>query len=81
VRGTAKVDIVDGIFPRYLEGARRLVPAGAWDEFEQTVRGTYAQMARIEITPTWAELMDFETRVPDFIEKLMRGQQSGSAPA
>jgi hypothetical protein len=23
-------------------------------------------MARITITPTWAKLMDFQTRVPDF---------------
>jgi hypothetical protein len=29
-------------------------------------------MARIKITPVWAKLLDFETRFPSPIEKLMR---------
>jgi hypothetical protein len=28
-------------------------------------------MVRIEITPHWAKLMDFETLVPSFLEELM----------
>jgi len=32
----------------------------------------YKQMARIKITPLWAKLLDFETRFPTPIEKLIR---------
>ncbi len=33
-------------------------------------------MARIEITPRWAKLLDFETRVPSAVEELARQAQS-----
>jgi hypothetical protein len=36
------------------------------------VRALYKQMARIKITPLWAKLLDFETRFPTQIEKLIR---------
>jgi hypothetical protein len=32
----------------------------------------YKQMARITITPLWAKLLDFQTRFPTPIEKLIR---------
>jgi hypothetical protein len=32
----------------------------------------YKQMARIKITPLWAKLLDFQTRFPTAIEKLIR---------
>lgn len=70
VRGTATVEIVDGVFGEYVEAARKLVPAEAFAEWEATVRSVYDRMARIEITPRWAKLMDFETRVPSFLEEL-----------
>jgi hypothetical protein len=31
----------------------------------------YQQMARIAIEPTWAKLMDFETRLPRAVEQLV----------
>ena len=66
VRGIAGIDVVDGPPTEFLEGARKLTDPDHWDEFVSTVRATYDQMARITITPTWAKLMDFQTRVPDF---------------
>ena len=71
VRGTATVEIVDGVFDDYIESARRLVPDEMFAEWEQSVRSLYDRMVRIEITPHWAKLMDFETRVPSFLEDLM----------
>jgi len=38
-----------------------------------TPRAMYKEMARIKITPLWAKLLDFQTRVPTPIEKLIRG--------
>jgi hypothetical protein len=72
VRGSAAIDIVDGVPPEYLEASRKSVSPDQWDEFEAGVRGMYKQMARIKITPLWAKLLDFETRFPTPIEKLFR---------
>ena len=43
-----------------------------WDAFEAKVRAMHKQMARIKITPLWAKLLDFQTRFPTPIEKLIR---------
>ena len=64
VRGSATVDIVDGVAPEFLEASRRYVPPEQWGEFEKGVRGLYKQQGRITIAPEWAKLIDFETRVP-----------------
>jgi|SRR5579884_1314812 len=72
VRGTAAIDIVDGVAPEYLDACRKSIGPEQWDAFEAGVRGMYKQMARIKITPVWAKLLDFETRFPTPIEKLIR---------
>jgi hypothetical protein len=72
VRGTAAIDIVDGVPPEYLAASRKGVGPDQWDAFEAQVRAMYKQMARINITPLWAKLLDFQTRFPTPIEKLIR---------
>jgi len=72
VRGTAAIDIVDGVPPEYLAASRKGVGPDRWDAFEAQVRAMYKQMARIKITPLWAKLLDFQTRFPTPIEKLIR---------
>lgn len=72
VRGTAAIDIVDGVPPEYLAASRKAVQPEQWHTFEAQVRAMYKQMARIKITPLWAKLLDFKTRFPTPIEKLMR---------
>ncbi len=72
VRGTAAIDIVDGIPPEYLEASKKAIGPDQWDAFEHQVRALYKQMARIKITPLWAKLLDFQTRFPTPIEKLLR---------
>jgi hypothetical protein len=72
VRGTAAIDIVDGVPPEYLAASRKGVGPDQWDAFEAQVRAMYKQMARIKITPLWAKLLDFQTRFPTPIEKLIR---------
>ncbi len=54
VRGTASVEVVDGIPPEQLEASRKFVAPARWQEFEAGVRATYKQMARISIKPEWA---------------------------
>jgi hypothetical protein len=52
--------------------SRKGVGPDQWDAFEAQVRAMYTQMARIKITPLWAKLLDFQTRFPTPIEKLIR---------
>ena len=72
VRGTARVEIVDGVPDDYLAASRKLVGPDAWDQWEAGVRSLYDQMARIVIEPTWAKLLDFETTLPSNVEELIR---------
>ena len=51
LRGTAKVSMVNGIFPEYVAGARKLVPIEEFPQWEAGVYALYDQMARIDITP------------------------------
>jgi len=74
VRGTASVEIVDGVAPEFLEASRRYVGAEQWEAFEAQVHATYKQQGRITIVPTWAKILDFETRVPRAQEELMEAQ-------
>ncbi len=70
VRGTAHIEVVEGVPFEYLEASKKGIPEEQWNLFEAQVRTMYKQMARISITPEWAKLFDFETRLPDFMEKL-----------
>ena len=72
VRGTAAIEIVDGVPPEYLLASRKSVGPDQWDAFVAQVRAMYKQMARIKITPLWAKLLDFQTRFPTPIEQLIR---------
>ncbi|TMG10934.1 MAG: pyridoxamine 5-phosphate oxidase [Chloroflexi bacterium] len=71
VRGTASMEIVDGVPDDYLEASHKGVPRKEWDGFDAQVRGLYPRMARISITPEWAKLIDFETTLPQAVEELL----------
>ncbi len=70
VRGTADIQMVDGVAFEYLEAAKKSMDEPQWQAFAERVRAVYKQMARIAITPEWARLFDFETRMPRFLEQL-----------
>ena len=70
VRGTVRVHEVDGVPEEFLAGSRKLVRASQWDGFEAGVRALYARMSVITVTPTWAKVLDFETRIPDAVARL-----------
>jgi nitroimidazol reductase NimA-like FMN-containing flavoprotein (pyridoxamine 5'-phosphate oxidase superfamily) len=71
LRGTAEIDVVDGVVPEYLEAAAKTMEGEALAAFEANVRETYDRMARISITPDWARFFDFTTgRFPDFLRDL-----------
>jgi nitroimidazol reductase NimA-like FMN-containing flavoprotein (pyridoxamine 5'-phosphate oxidase superfamily) len=71
VRGTATVEIVDGVPDEYLAGSRKTLDAEQAEAFEHSVRAMYPQMARIAIEPRWARFYDFGAgRFPAFLSKL-----------
>ncbi len=77
VRGTATVTLVDGVFSEYVAAAKRVIPVEEFGKWEAGVRALYDQMARIDITPTWVKIHDFETRIPQAVEDLARARFGG----
>ena len=74
VRGTATVTLVDGVFPEYIAGAKKVTPAAEFPGWEAGVHALYDQMARIDISPEWAKIHDFETRMPQAVEDLAKAK-------
>lgn len=72
IRGTAEVSVVDGVFPKYVAGGKKVTPADHFLQWEEGVHALYDQMVRIDVTPTWARVHDFETRIPRPVEELAR---------
>jgi nitroimidazol reductase NimA-like FMN-containing flavoprotein (pyridoxamine 5'-phosphate oxidase superfamily) len=75
VRGTARVTIVDGVPAEYLAASRKFVSPEQWPDFEAGARALYDEMALIAITPTWAKVMDFETRLPEAVSRLAESKK------
>src|SRR5437667_11302090 len=72
LRGTASIEIVDGVAPEYLAAAAKSTHGDELAAFEAQVRATYKQMARITIAPTWARFYDFGAgRFPTFLRRLV----------
>jgi nitroimidazol reductase NimA-like FMN-containing flavoprotein (pyridoxamine 5'-phosphate oxidase superfamily) len=71
LRGTAEIEVVDGVVPEYLEAAAKSMAGEQLAAFEAAVRDTYDRMARISIVPDWARYFDFGAgRVPEFLRAL-----------
>ena len=75
IRGTATIDIVDGVADEYLamstKGMAETLGPDGIAEFERNVRAMYEQMARIRIEPRWARVYDFGAgRMPAFLKEL-----------
>jgi nitroimidazol reductase NimA-like FMN-containing flavoprotein (pyridoxamine 5'-phosphate oxidase superfamily) len=74
IRGTARLQTVDGVADEYLQAAAKTMEGAELAGFEQAVRATYEQMVRISITPAWARFFDFEAgRLPHFLQALVSG--------
>ena len=63
-RGTASVEIVQGVPQEYVEASRRIVGEELMPSWEAEVRSKIHEMALITIRPTWLKVVDFETRFP-----------------
>jgi len=64
IRGTARLEALDGIVPEYAIAAERYFGAEQGQGWVKNLRGMISSMVRITVTPEWVGLLDFQTRFP-----------------
>jgi len=67
IRGTARLESVDGIVPEYVACAERYFERELREAWLGQLRTLVSSMVRITITPEWVGLLDFQTRFPSAI--------------
>ena len=76
VRGTATVEEIPGVPDGYLEAGHKMLADDQYDDWVAGVKGLYDSMVEIRVTPTWATIHDFETRIPKAVEELVKEKQA-----
>jgi Pyridoxamine 5'-phosphate oxidase len=66
VRGRASVDMQPDVVAEYAESAKRYFGPEQGPAWVSQLKGK--PMARIEITPTWVGILDFQTRFPSALK-------------
>ena len=64
IRGRANIEIINGVVDEYVICAHRYYGKSIGDKWLAGLRDPELQMARITVTPDWAEAADFEERFP-----------------
>jgi len=64
IRGTARLEPVQGVVPEYESAAQRYFDAKLAEGWLKQLRSIVSSMVRITITPEWVGLLDFKTRFP-----------------
>jgi Pyridoxamine 5'-phosphate oxidase len=62
IRGVASVEMLDDVSPEYALAAERYFGPEQGSAWVAQLRGQ--PLARIKVTPEWANIIDFETRFP-----------------
>jgi len=71
IRGTARIETVDGVVPEYAAAARRYFGEDQGSAWIEQAGKMFPQMARITVSPEWVSIIDFEKRFPSAIETAM----------
>lgn len=77
VRGTVRMDVVEGIAPEYEHMTLRCLGDEAAAAWLKNLAVICPRMTRVFIRPTWVGMIDFQTRFPSAIERAMEA----AAPA
>jgi hypothetical protein len=77
IRGTAEVELVEGVPEGYLTAGRKVMTEDQYPEWVAGVQGLYDEMVVIRVTPLWTKLLDFETTIPQAVEDLIRQKSAG----
>ncbi len=73
IRGTARVNVVDGIAKEYALAVKRYNGEEGGSAWLKQIEPIIPKMARIAVTPEWVGILDFEQRFPSAIERAMAG--------
>lgn len=69
IRGTVRVDTVEGIAPEYTAMIYRTMSKEDAEALLKEAAPLYPRMTRIFIHPDWVGILDFETRLPSAVER------------
>jgi hypothetical protein len=64
IRGSARLETVDGVVPEYATAAERYFGREQGNAWVAQLRTLISNMVRITVTPEWVGLLDFQTRFP-----------------
>jgi hypothetical protein len=64
VRGTARLESLDGIVPEYATAAERYFGPDQGKAWVKNLGTMISSMVRVTINPEWVGLLDFQTRFP-----------------
>jgi hypothetical protein len=64
IRGTARLESVNGMVPEYVAAAERYFGPEQGKAWINQLRTLTSSMVRITIAPEWVGLLDFQTRFP-----------------
>ena len=64
IRGSVRLETVEGIVPEYLACAERYFDPETAKAWLGQLRTMVSSMVRITVTPEWVGLLDFQTRFP-----------------
>ncbi len=64
VRGTARLETVDGVVPEYAMAAERYFGREQGKAWVEQLRPIMDKMVRITVSPEWVGVLDFKTRFP-----------------
>jgi len=64
IRGSARLQSVEGIVPEYIAAAERYFGREQGEAWIGQLRKMIPRMVKITITPEWVGLLDFQTRFP-----------------
>lgn len=67
IRGTARLQTVNGVVPEYAQAAERYFGPMQGQAWVKRLSGMVPNMVRITVTPEWVGLLDFQTRFPSAI--------------
>ena len=71
LRGSAQVELVDGIPAEYGAAARRYFGEEQGSAWTEQVSQMLPRTARIAVRPAWVGILDFQTRFPEALAKRM----------
>jgi Pyridoxamine 5'-phosphate oxidase len=71
VRGTARLQQIDGVVPEYATAARRYLGEEQGRGWVAQAEKMFPKMIRIAIKPEWVGVLDFQQRFPSPIEAAM----------